>query len=347
MPTFASNHLTDAITQAFVVCSVPEDGARIVAEHLVDAELSGVTSHGIIRVPQYVKALKAGHIALDAELTVTADQTGTAVLDGHGGLGQVMARRAMDIAIRKAAKCGVGATTLVNCSHTGRLAAYALQAAEASMIGVVMVNPGGHGQWVAPFGGIAGRLGTNPLSIAAPTGNDTPIFIDMATCVAPEGKVRAWMVAGKDLPDGWLRDPSGQPTNNPKDLYGPPRGALQPVGGHKGYGLALMIDLIAGALSGAGVCNDPNAPLDGKTDGVFLLAINVQSFCPLEHFYGLAGQLVSHVKSSPPASGFEEVLVAGELEGSCKAERLTSGIPVEEKTWATIQETLDELGVSV
>ena len=347
MPTFAPDRLTDAITRAFVVCSVPEGGARIVAEHLVDAELSGVTSHGIIRVPQYVKALQEGHVSLDAELTVTADHTGTAVLDGHGGLGQVMARRAMDVAIGKATECGVGAATLVNCSHTGRLASYALQAAEANMIGVVMVNPGGHGQWVAPFGGIAGRLGTNPLSIAAPTGNDTPIFIDMATCVAPEGKVRAWMVAGKELPEGWLRDAEGKPTTDPKDLYGPPRGALQPVGGHKGYGLALLIDLIAGALSGAGVCTDPDAPLEGKTDGVFLLAINVQSFCPLDHFHHLANQLVRHVKSSPSAPGFDEVLVSGELEGRQKTERLQTGIPIEEKTWATIQATLDELGVSV
>ena len=272
MPTFSPERLTDGVTKTFTACGVPAEAALVVTEHLVEAELSGVTSHGLIRVPQYVDALEEGHITVDAELSVKSSTAGTAVLDGHGGLGQVMARGAMDLAVEKASECGVGAATLVNCSHTGRLASYSIQAAQRGMIGMVMVNAGGAGQWVAPYGGIEGRLGTNPVSFAVPIGDDDPLFVDIATSVAPEGKVRAWMTAGRELPDGWLRDHKGNPTTNPADLYGPPGGALQPFGDHKGYGLSLIVDLSAGGLSGAGVCSQIDAPKAGATDGVFWVA---------------------------------------------------------------------------
>jgi len=345
MPTFSPERLTDGVTKTFAACGVPAEAALVVTEHLVEAELSGVTSHGLIRVPQYVDALEEGHITVDAELSVKSSTAGTAVVDGHGGLGQVMARGAMDLAVEKASECGIGAATLVNCSHTGRLASYSLQAAERGMVGMVMVNAGGCGQWVAPFGGIEGRLGTNPVSFAVPTGDDAPLFIDIATSIAPEGKVRAWSTAGRELPEGWLRDSKGNPTTNPADLY--EGGALQPFGGHKGYGLSLMVDLLAGGLSGAGVCSQIDAPKAGATDGVFLLAVNIEAFCPLPMFAQLAGQLIGHVKSSPPAPGFDEVLVAGEREAKTRKERLANGIPIDDKTWETIRAPLDRFGIEV
>ncbi len=280
---------------------MPVDAARIVAEHLVDADGCGVSSHGIIRIPQYIQALEQQRVIPDAKLTVVRENAATAVLDGGHGFGQVMARAAMDVAIERAARTGVGAVTLVNCGHTGRIGSYTEQAARSGMAGLFMSNTGGHGQWVAPFGGLAGRLATNPFSMAVPTESGEPLMFDFATSVAPEGRVRSLMTAGQPLPAGWIIDHEGHPSTNSADLYGPPRGALLPFGGHKGFGLSMLIDALAGGLSGAGCCTSADRPMDGKTDGVFLLAINVASFCPLAEFQSLVTKLIGHVKSCPAA----------------------------------------------
>src|SRR5262249_54754363 len=152
---------------------------------------------------------------------------------------QVMVLRAVDLARERAERAGVCAVTLVNCSHTGRLGSYTERVARRGMAALIMVNTGGHGQWVAPFGGSAGRISTNPMSLAVPVDGEAALVLDIATSVAPEGKVRALMVAGKSLPEGWIMDAQGQPSTTAADLYGPPRGALLPFGGHKGFGLAM------------------------------------------------------------------------------------------------------------
>ena len=157
------------------------------------------------------------------ELRVIREAASTAVLDGGHGFGQVMVKQAMDVAVNKARQTGIAGVTLVNCSHTGRLASYTKQAAEAGMIGIVMVNAGGSGQWVAPFGGREGRLSTNPISIAIPAGDRPMLLIDFATSAAPEGKVRAHLASQRPLPDGWIVDHAGTVSTNPADLYGPPR----------------------------------------------------------------------------------------------------------------------------
>jgi uncharacterized oxidoreductase len=322
---------------------VPEPEAAVVADHLVEAELAGVSSHGIIRLQQYVQAVRQGRVVPGAPVTVRKEAPAAAVLDGHHGFGQVTARWAMDWAVTLADRCGVGAVTLVNCSHTGRLGSYTEQAARKGKIGLMMVNTGGHGQWVAPFGGTAGRLSTNPLSIAVPTGTDRVLVLDIATSAAPEGKVRALRAAGHPLPEGWAVDAAGHPTSDPAALYGPPRGALLPFGGHKGFGLGLMIDILAGGLSGAGCCSDPDTPLEGKTDGVFLLAVSVEAFCAPADFREEVQGLIRHVKSSPPQSGFSEVFLPGEPEAQRKEQRLREGIPIDEGIWRQVQELSGQL----
>jgi uncharacterized oxidoreductase len=250
MPTVRAEFLDKAIADIFQACGVPEVEARIVATHLVDAEACGVVSHGIIRVPQYVQAIADGQIVPDAQLRILSEATATAVLDGQHGFGQVMALRAMDWALDRAEHTGVSAVTLCSCSHTGRLGSYTERAIRRGMAAMMMVNTGGHGQWVAPFGGTAGRLATNPISIAVPTDSDAPLLLDMATSVVPEGKIRAVQTAGQPIPEGWIIDHRGQPATSPAELYGPPRGALLPFGGHKGFGLAMLINALAGGLSG-------------------------------------------------------------------------------------------------
>jgi uncharacterized oxidoreductase len=346
MPIVRADALRRAVAGAFAAVGVPEPEAALVAEHLVEAELAGVVSHGVLRVPPYIEAVREGRVVPGAPLTVLRQTPATAALDGNHGFGQVMARRAMETAMEIAEHSGVAAVTLVRCSHTGRLGAYTEHAARHGLVGLMMVNAGGHGQWVAPFGGTVGRLSTNPFSIAVPTGLDFPLVLDVATSVAPEGKVRACRAAGKPISESWVVAADGRPTTNPADLYGPPRGALLPFGGHKGFGLGLVVDALAGILSGAGCCTDPAAPLEGQTDGVFLVAIRVEAFCPLPLFRQQVALLVQHVKSSPPAPGFEAVLVPGEPEARERARREREGIPIEEGVWQALQAVFESLSVS-
>jgi hydroxycarboxylate dehydrogenase B len=346
MPTIKAEHLLEAIASLFRACGSPEDAAHIVAAHLVDAEACGVVSHGLLRVPRYVEAIADGRTVPGARLRIVSENPAAVVLDGQQGFGQVMAVRAMDLAVLKAEGLGVGAVTLSNCGHTGRLGSYTEQAALRGMAAMMMVNSGGYGQWVAPFGGAAGRLATNPLSLAVPTDGDDPLVLDIATSIAPEGKIRAAQLAGRLLPDGWLVDHLGRPTNNPDLLYGPPSGALLPFGGHKGFGLSMLVDALAGALSGAGCCTDADAPKAGKTDGVFMVAIKIAAFQDLAEYQRNIGLMVKHVKSSPPSKGVTEVLVPGELEAKTRRRRLLEGIPVEPATWEEIERLLRQFNVS-
>jgi uncharacterized oxidoreductase len=347
MPTLPDTTLTIWISAIFRSAGVPPEPARIVAEHLVDAEACGVPSHGVMRVPQYVQAIEQGRVLPNARLTVVREHLVTAVLDGGHGFGQVMAQAAMDAAIQRAQLAGVGVVTLTNCGHTGRLGSYTEQATRAGMAGLMMSNTGGNGQWVAPFGGLAGRLATNPLSIAVPAQDGSPLLLDFATSAAPEGKIRTFLNAGQSLPSGWIIDHQGHSSMNPADLYGPPRGTLLPFGGHKGFGLAMLVDALAGGLSGAGCCVSDNQPLDGQTDGALLIALRVENFCPLEDFRSAIKQLIAHVKSSPPAPGTTEVLVPGELEFRQRATRLATGIPLGETTWALLSNASTRAGVDI
>lgn len=347
MPLITLDALTTWVSAIFQANGVPVEPARVVAEHLVDADACGVSSHGIIRVPQYVQALEQNRVVPDARLAVVRESTATAVLDGGHGFGQVMARAAMDVAIERAARAGVGAVTLVNCGHTGRLGSYTEQAARAGFAGMLMSNTGGHGQWVAPFGGLAGRLATNPFSIAVPTASGEPLMFDFATSIAPEGRVRSLLTAGEKIPAGWIIDHEGRPSTNATDLYGPPRGALLPFGGHKGFGLSMLIDALAGGLSGAGCCTSADRPMDGKTDGVFLLAVNVAAFCPLPEFRALIRQLVEHVKSCPAADGTRGVVVPGEMESRTRADRLKHGIDIHQATWDLVSRCGMRAGLAI
>ncbi len=350
MPSFTTDALERACCAVFHATGVSEDAARTVTEHLLEAEISGVISHGLIRIPQYVEAIEAGEVALDAQLTLVNERPSGLVFDGGGGFGPVLAHEAMERTIGKARSNGIAAATLRHTSHTGRLASYALQAARERMIGMVLVNAGGRGQWVAPFGGRSPRLSTNPIAFAVPREDGFPIVLDIATSVVPEGKVRTMHVRGEDVPKGWIVRADGEPTTNPADLYGDgegPRGAIQSMGGHKGYGLSFIVDLLAGALSGAGTCQSEDAPLSGGNDGTLLVAIDVGSFSSMDHFGGLANALVDYVHSCPPCPGFDEVLAPGELEARSRERALESGVEIEEARWATISAPFERLGVSI
>ncbi len=254
MPAVSHKTLERFASECLLAAGSRPADAEIVARHLIEANLAGHDSHGVRRVPQYVAAVRGGEVDVRAEPRVVQAAAGIVVWDGLRGFGQVVAGQAVEDAVEKARTGGIAAATVRNCYHTGRIGSYTEAIAAAGMIGLAMVNAGGGGQSVAPFGGRDRRLSTNPISIAAP-GDPFTLLLDIATSVAPEGKIRALAQQDLPAPEGWLIDAQGRPTTNARDLYATPAGALLPLGGaagHKGFGLALMIDVLAGALSARG-----------------------------------------------------------------------------------------------
>lgn len=346
MPTLPADRLEQLTTKIFQRAGAPADNAACVASHLVGANLAGHDSHGVMRVPHYVDLIDAGKLQPAAHGQVVQQTAAIAVMDGGQGFGQVIAREGMLLAVKLARGAGVGAVSVRNCCHTGRIGTYTQLAAREGLIGIAMVNTGGGGQSVAPFGGIERRLATNPISIASPTASGEPIVLDMASSVAPEGKVRVRFQAGKELPPGWMINAVGEPTTNAADFYNEPGGSLLPLGaayGYKGYGLAFMIDILAGALSGAG-CSEAGKPI--TTDGVLAIALDIEKFSPLAPFTDKIACLSEYVQSCRTAPGVAGIQLPGDPELRTRQERLRSGIPIEQGTWDLIAGVAQRLGVA-
>jgi len=327
--------------------NVPPEEATWVAELLVRANLAGHDSQGIIRIPQYAQAIKSGQVQPGAPLEIIRESPATALLNGNGGLGQVVARRAMELAIRKAKATTVSAVGVSNLSHVGRLADYTRMAAEQDLLGIMMVNGGSASASVAPFGGLAGRLGTNPISIAFPTGGAVPFLLDMATSVVAEGKVRVKRNRGEQAPEGWLLDNQGRPTTDPQAFYQEPRGAILPLGGragHKGFGLALVVEILSGILARAGYAREDT---DRFSTGTFIAVIDISAFVDPAEFRTETDALLHYLKSSPTAPGVGAILYPGEPEVGEQQTREREGIPVEAETWQQLQLLAQELGIEI
>ena len=342
METIPAGQLESLTTRIFAALGVPPGDAAWVGRLLVRANLRGHDSHGVIRIPQYVGSIRKGDTNPRPALTVLAETPTTAIVDGDLGLGQVVARRAAEVALDKAARLGLAAVGTRRSNHIGRLADYAELAAERGFVGLVWANaPTAHS--VVPFGGLTRRLSTNPLAVAVP-GPDggVAISVDMATSIVAEGKVRVKRNRKEPLPGGWAIDPAGKPVTDPEIFYGPPRAGLLPVGGHKGTALGLIVEVLGGILSGEGAINERTGPVH---NGTFLLLIEVARFLPLVDFTGQVTDLVQWVKSASPAPGVGEVLVPGEPEARSEAHRRAHGVPVEAETWRQIMEIAAELRV--
>ena len=346
MPTFSFAALRDLACKTAAALGCPEEEAAIIGESLARANVAGHDSHGIIRLEQYVGMVRSGDIIPGAPTEIVRETACTAVVDGGWNFGQVVARRAVELGIRKAREFGTGTVSMRNCNHLGRLGEFTLLAAEAGMLCFATVNNHGRGNLVAPFGGSDGRLSTNPLSFACP-GPERPVLVDITTSVVAEGKVRLKKNAGQPVPEGWIIDSEGRPTTDPDDLYTSPRGAILPFGGvvgHKGYALGVMVDLLSGALSGAGVshsstCRNGNA--------AFFTLVDIEKFVPLDEFLENVGVLERHLKASPPAPGFQEILMPGEPELRAEERRMREGIFVDEETWRQFVACATTLGVAV
>jgi len=349
MRQMRAEHLQVLGTQLFDAAGSPHDESEKVSESLVYSSLRGYDSHGVMRFPQYVRYIQNGIVRPGAPFEIKKETANIAVVDGHFGWGQVVARKAMEMVIEKAKRCGVGTVVVSNSQHVGRLGEYPALAAAKGMIGLAIINlfGGKEVEEVAPWGGIDPRLAPNTIAWAAPCSEDWPIVFDMTTSVVPEGKVRLAKYKGRELPEGCIIDCNGLPTTNPNDFYGNPGGALLPLGGlagHKGYGLAILTEVLGGALSGAG-CAGQKKSRSGN--GLFFEAINISDFHDLDEFIRTVRELRDWIKTSRKKPGFDEIYLPGEQAQRIHDQRLKEGIPVDEDIWKEIESTARELSVEV
>lgn len=347
MPTFAAEKLTSFAEGLFRAAGVPADEAARVATSLVGANLAGHDSHGLIRVVQYLDALRDGRLKAGAPLTVVRQTAGVLVTDGGWGLGQVQAHRLLERLVPRAQALGLAAGTLRHCGHIGRLGEYAEAAAAQKLAFLATVNNHGFGRGVAPPGGREARLGTNPLCVGIPTAGD-PVVLDIGTSVVAEGKVRVLFNKGQRVPEGWLLDPEGRPTTDPGVLYREPRGSLLPLGGasaYKGFGIGLVLDMLAGGLSGA-PCSTPGAP-NLSANAVFFLLLDVDQFAGAEHFLRETTGLTENVRNCPRVEGAGEITLPGDPERRERARRQRDGIALDDGTWQQLTQRAEALGVAL
>lgn len=343
MPTIRAEELLRLGQDVFRAIGVPGEDAAWMAQVLVRANLQGHDSHGVIRIPQYVEEWRTGKLNPKAKPRILSEGPATALMDGEAGFGQIVARGAMTLAIRKAGAAGVAAVGVRRSGHIGRLADYVEMASAQDMIALLFVNASGAGQWMAPWGGREARLSTNPLAFACPAGATPPILLDIATTTAPEGKVRVKRNRREPVPLGWIIDAQGEPTTDPEALYRTPRGTLLPMAGHKGYALALMVEILAGVLGRAGhVCEHPGLDYNG----LFIIALDIARFLPPGVFRAEVDDLARYLKSSALAPGSSRILTPGEAEVLTERERAATGIFIEAETWTQIVTAAHQLGVA-
>ena len=323
-----------------------EEDARTVADHLVDANLSGHDSHGVGMLPHYVRAIAAG--LLDPRADAAVVDSGGAVLsvDGQNGFGQVVARKATTLGAERAKSTGVALVALRGAFHIGRVGSYAEQAAARGIASVHFVNVVGHPPLVAPFRGSDARFATNPFCVAVPAAAGHPaVVLDFATSLVALGKVRVALNKGESMPEGTLIDAAGRGTLDPAVMYSEPRGAILPFGLHKGYGMAFLCELLAGAFTGGGTVSTIPFQKDRITNNMLSIFIDPAQ---LPGAAGLEDQIaaaIDHVKASPPADPELPVLVAGEPELAWRAQRKAEGIPIDPTTWKELAQAARSLGV--
>ncbi|MBI4184836.1 MAG: Ldh family oxidoreductase [Proteobacteria bacterium] len=327
-------------------CGASDEEADEVADHLVEANLTGHDSHGALRAPGYIEKIDAGEMIPRAAVTIERETPTTAVVDGHWGFGQPASRVAMRLCIEKAKAHAIACVAVRNANHMGRVGYYTGMASREGMVGLGCVNLHGASPCVAPFGGLDRRLPTNPFSIAYPTDREPDFLMDMTSSVVAEGKVRYRHTVGRPVPEGWIIDHAGAPATDTSLFYEAPFGALLPMGGvvaYKGFALSLAIEGLAGGLSGA-PCSNGTAERHGNA--CWYVAIRIDAFGPLADFRRRVGEMIDYVKSSRKRPGVAEILYPGEPEHRTRKSRLEAGIPLDEPTWEWLIAKAARLGVA-
>ncbi len=317
----------------------PDDLSQVVAEALVGANLAGHDSHGLVRMPAYAQRVRDGKVHPDARASVVRRRGATASVSAHRGWGQPAARLAADTAAELAREHGVGAVVLQESPHVGRLGDYAERIARAGQLSMVVTNA-----WVnvAPFGGRDRRLGTNPIAFGIPRASEQPpIVSDFATSVVAEGKLQVARAYGRSVPPGTIVDSDGRPTEDPNAFYD--GGALLPAQGYKGYGLAVAIEALGGALSGMAPAMLSEY---GDGNGMFVLALSIGEFVGSEQFVSQVEQMAEALTGAPTAPDAEEIVLPGDVELRTAEQRTRDGVPIPRQTWDAVVALADELGVA-
>jgi uncharacterized oxidoreductase len=347
-----ADELTNVCARVFerVGCSPQE--ARAVAASLVDSNLAGHDSHGVIRVPRYAGWVQEGELTPNQTPVALADAPGFAVIDGSFGFGQIMAPHAVDVGVEKARGAGVAAVSLRHSGHLGRVGEWAERAAAAGMASIHFVNAAGS-VLVAPFGGLERRLSTAPFCVGLPREGAPPVILDFATSLVAEGKVRVAAQGGKALPADALIGPDGRLSGDPAVLYGPSasqrapdynfgEGAIRAFGEHKGSGLALICELLGGSLTG----NGATALEQRFSNGMFSIFVNPRKLDPSLVFDADMTRYLDWFSATRPIPG-QEILLPGEPERRARAQRSASGVPLPEEVWEAIQATARDVGATI
>ena len=344
MPNVAHTTLQAFGQAIFEAANVPPDQAEILTAHLVEANLMGHDSHGVIHIPGYVGGLQKGTMHPVGKHEIVRETPVSRVINANRSIGIVLAYQAMKMAVERAKEHTLGAVAVHQASHIGRLGAFPPLAAEEDCIGILMLNGGG--RFTAPFGGSARRLPPNPIAISVPTQDGPPMMLDVTTSMVAGGKVMVAAARGQSVPESWLIDAEGNAVVDPSRFL-QREVAMLPLGGsvgHKGYGLGMMIDAIAGGLSWAG-CSSEEPTRGGS--GFLCLAIKIESFIDVADYKKEIQILIDWVKSSPTVPGVNRIYLPGEIENERKATREAEGIPIEDSTWERLVATANELGVPV
>ena len=344
MPTIDHRPLTAFCARLLSAGGIPAADAELVAGLLVKAELRGYSGHGVTRVAQYLRFIDNGTYDLRAAPVVEHQGKLTALIDGHHYIGQVAAHLAMQMAIDKAKEHGAGIVSVRRAGHTGRLADYMEMAAAAGMIGMGAVSVGS--ATTTLYGGMKPITGTNPMAFGIPARGGKSIVLDFATASMSMGEIQKKVARKEAIPAGTLLDGTGQPTTDFRSFRGPPRGVFLPFGGYKGSGVALVTEILGGLLSGNGAGSHWWDKGGHGINGVFLQAIAVAEFQPLESFYDRIDELIAFIKSSPCAPGFSEILLPGEGAMRREAQQIAAGLEIDEHTWAELIELAAKLKVT-
>ena len=342
----SAEKLSTLVTKIFTTIGTEHSFAAEVANHLVEANLKGHDSHGVGMVPAYVQNIKAGYLNISSHANIIEDNGAVMVVDGQSGFGQVVGRQAVDIAIERVKQTSVVCMGVRNCHHLGRIGTYAEQCAAAGMVSLHMVNVVGHPPLVAPFGGSERRMTTNPFTCAVPRKSGNPVVLDMATSEVAMGKVRVAYNAGNQVPPGALVDHQGAATTDPKVMYEKPLGSLGPFGQHKGYGLAVMCELLGGALAGEWTAQPEHERGHNIINHMFMCVLNPAAFGGLEKFQSEVEAMVAYLHSTKPATGFDKVRVPGEPEQESRNTRLAQGIPIDDSSWQGVLGAAKSAGMS-
>ena len=339
MPTLSKQQLHDLTAGIFCHAGAPLDLAEQVAEVLVDNHLAGHDSHGILRIPEYLKSIADGEIVPTARPEVIQETPVSALIQGHWALGQATGIFAADLAIAKAKAHQVAVVSVVQAAHTGRLAAFTERAARQDVVMFMAIGTVDR-PMTSPFGGAAAVLGTNPVAFSLPNPGGAPITLDIATSAIAAGKVKVAKARHENLPPDVIVDKHGNPSTNPKDFMD--GGFLLPFGGHKGYALAVIAELLSGPLIGA-----ESFPAVTQRSGIFIFAMKADLFRAMPDYAGALANRLGQIKAVPPAPGFQEVLVPGEPEARTRERREREGIPIPEDTWQAVIAAAQRVGHAV